>query len=297
MTNVPRRQFLKTSVAAAALPLASEGLGQSHRKGIKKALKFGMVKDGKTVLEKFRLVKELGYDGIELDSPNNLDNAEVLAARDATELPIHGVVDSVHWGKPFSHPDEKVRNEGLEGLLTAIRDAKAYGASSVLVVPAVVNKGITYGDAYRRSQEMIRKALPLATELQIRIAFENVWNNFLLSPVEMGRYIDEFESPLVGCYFDVGNIVRYGWPTHWVEELRHRVMKIDVKGYSRNLQNKTGPWSGFRVELDEGDCQWKEVMELVTQHTPAEWATAEVGGGGRDRLADILKRMRAALDQ
>src|SRR5690606_12903547 len=103
----------------------------------------------------------------------------------------------------------------------------AYGASSVLLVPEVVSKEVSYGDAYKRSQEQIKKAIPLAEELGIRILLENVWNNFLLSPVETARYIDELESPMLGAYFDVGNVVRYGWPEHWIVALGKRIGKLD----------------------------------------------------------------------
>jgi hexulose-6-phosphate isomerase len=297
MKPLDRRSFLATTaLGLAALPKLEQFVASEPSKTpFRKAVKIGMVQEGATLKEKFQLLKDLGYDGVELDSPNNLQLNEVIEARDSTELKIHGVVDSVHWGQPLSHPDEKVREEGLDGLLTALRDAKAYGASSVLLVPAVVNRDVSYGDAYRRSRTMIEKALPLAHELQIQIAFENVWNNFLLSPVEMAKYIDDFQSPLVGCYFDVGNIVRYAWPTHWIDELGQRVFKLDMKGYSRKLQNETGPWSGFKVELDEGDCDWSEVGKRLKAIGYDSWATAEVSGGKRERLQDILARMNRAL--
>ena len=131
-----------------------------------------MVKGEMSLLQKFQLLKELGFDGVELDSPNQLATAEVRAARDASGLRIHGVVDSVHWRKTLSHPEASVRNEGIAGLETALRDAKAYGASTVLLVPAVVNKQVSYADAYSRSQAGIRTVLPLAAELDVRIAFE-----------------------------------------------------------------------------------------------------------------------------
>ncbi|HMS15292.1 MAG TPA: sugar phosphate isomerase/epimerase family protein [Planctomycetota bacterium] len=297
MKSLDRRSFLLATAGGltALSAVAPAPTRVSDGKPFKKAVKIGMVREGNSLREKFQLLKDLGYDAVEMDSPNNLTLEEVLEAKETSGLPIHGVVDSVHWGKPLSHPDPTVRAEGLAGLITALKDAKAYGATSVLLVPAVVNKDISYGDAYRRSQEMIRKALPLATELNIQIAFENVWNNFLLSPVEMARYIDEFDSPLVGCYFDVGNIVRYGWPTHWVEELKHRVFKLDMKGYSRKLQNEQGPWAGFKVELDEGDCDWSDVRARLLTQGFNSYATAEVSGGDRARLADILARMNRVL--
>ena len=140
-------------------------------------------------------------------------------------------------------------------------------ATTVLLVPAVVNKEVSYADAYTRSQAEIRKALPLADELGIKIALENVWNNFLLSPLEEARYIDELDSPMVGAYFDVGNVLRYGWPEHWITTLGKRILKIDIKEFSRKKQNEEGLGKGFDVELLEGDCDWPAVMAALREHS------------------------------
>lgn len=263
----------------------------SKKRAIKKAVKLGMVHGDMPLLDKFKLVRDLGFDGIEPDSPNNLDTNELLAARDATGLVIHGVVDSVHWRQTLSDPDAEVRAAGAEGLETALRDAKAYGASTALLVPAVVNKDVSYDDAYRRSQAEIRKVLPLAEDLGVKIAIENVWNSFLLSPMEAARYIDEFKSPCIGWYFDVGNIVNYGWPEQWVRILGKRIVKLDIKEFSRSKRNDEGLWKGFHVELLEGDCDWPAVMTALDEIGYDGWATAEVGGGGAERLADIAGRM------
>ena len=211
-----RREFLKTS--AATIALLHTGFAEERK--LKKAVKYGMVRIKGTVEEKFALVKSLGYDGIELPAPSNLDQDEVLRARDKTGLPIHGVVDSVHWRQTLGDADPAVRAKGRAGLETALRDAKRYGGSTALLVPAVVNKKIPYDAAYERSQIEIRKVLPLAADLKIKIALENVWNNFLISPLEAARYVDEFKSEWIGWYFDVGNIVRYGWRGTMTQFLR-----------------------------------------------------------------------------
>lgn len=295
-----RRDFVKAGTAVAAGVLAGRASAAEDSAGAdkprgRKAVKYGMIDVEGSMLEKFKLLKELGFDGVEMDSPNSFDRDEVLRARDESGLPIHGVVDSVHWKKPFSSPDAAVRAEGVKALETALRDAKAYGASTVLVVPAVVNKETFYGDAYKRSQEEIRKCLPLAEQTGIKIAFENVWNNFLLSPLEAARYVDEFESPMVGWYFDVGNVIRSGWPEHWIRALGKRIVKIDVKEYSREKRDKQGLWAGFKVELLEGDCDWPAVMKSLRDVGYSGWFTAEIPGGGRDRLTDIAGRMDRIL--
>ncbi|MEZ6071027.1 MAG: sugar phosphate isomerase/epimerase family protein [Pirellulales bacterium] len=241
--------------------------------------------------EKFQLLKELGFDGVEMSSPNGFEIDEVIAARDESGLPIHGLVDSVHWRDTLSHPDPEIRKRGVEGLETALRDAKAYGATSVLLVPAVVNKDVSYDEAYTRSQAEIRKVLPLAQELGVQILLENVWNQFLLSPLEEARYIDELESPMVGAYFDVGNVVNYGWPEQWIRILGPRIVKLDIKEFSRKRRDDEGLSKGFGVKIGEGDCDWPAVMAALRDVNYQGWATAEVPGGDRERLADIAARM------
>jgi L-ribulose-5-phosphate 3-epimerase len=295
-----RRRFLATS-AAMATAATTVGLSspvsaaEKPEKRYKKAVKIGMVRLKGSLLDKFKLLKELGYDGVELNSPDNLKLKDVLNARDKSGLPIHGVVDSAHWRLTLSDADPKVRAQGVAALKTALKDAKAYGATSVLLVPAKVDKKVSYGDAYKRSQAEIKKALPLAEELGIKILLENVWNNFLLSPLELARYIDEFESKMIGAYFDVGNVVRFGWPEHWIAALGNRIGKLDVKEYSRKLQMSKGPWAGFRVKIGEGDCDWPAVMAALKKIGYKGWATAEVGGGGRERLKEIADRMDRVL--
>ena len=257
----------------------------------KKSLKFGMIQEELSVLDKFKLVKDLGFDGVEMDSPNGLDDKEILAARDAVGIEIPGVVNSVHWKAPLSDPDPKVRAQCVESMTTALKACKAYGGTTVLLVPAVVNENIAYEDAYKRSQEEIRKILPVAEETGIKIAIENVWNNFLLSPMEAAQYIDEFDSPMIGWYFDVGNIIRYGWPEHWIQTLGSRIMKIDIKEYSRTRQRDEGIWKGFQVPLGEGDCNWPKVNEALTAVGYEGWGSAEVRGGDRKRLQEISERM------
>lgn len=292
-----RRTFLKTgTMGAAGATLAAGTLTwDASRATIKKAVKFGMVQEDLSILEKFKLLKSLGFDGVEMDSPSTLDRDEVLRARDETGLPIHGVVDSVHWQKTLSDNSPAVRAEGVDGLTTAIEDASVYGASTVLLVPAVVNKEVSYEEAYRRSQKEIRSVLPLARKYGVKIAIENVWNMFLLSPMECARYIDEFESDQIGWYFDVGNVVNYGWPEHWIRILGHRILKLDIKEYSRAIRDQEGPYAGFRVKLGEGDCDWPAVTQALADIGYEGWATAEVAGGDTARLREIARRMDRIL--
>lgn len=303
-TSIDRRAFLKsTGLALAGGGVASaffprDGTLQaapSTGSGLKKAVKFGMVAGDRSVLEKFQLLKSLGFDGVEMNGPSSLDRDEVLRARDETGLPIHGVVNSVHWRSPLSDPDPEVRAVGVEGLRTALADANFYGATTVLLVAAVVKKEVSYADAYARSQAEIRKVLPQAEDLGVKIALENVWNQFLLSPLEFARYIDEFESPAIGAYFDVGNVVTYGWPEHWIRILGPRILKLDIKEFSRKRRNEEGLRKGFDVKLGEGDCDWPAVREALAEIRFQGWCTAEVPGGDAERLKEIATRMDRIL--
>jgi hexulose-6-phosphate isomerase len=288
--GAPRTSPDGASASGPLVPPLSE-----RRRPIAYALKWGMVGTGGSVLERFRLLKDLGYDGVELDSPSDLDLGAVLEAKAATGLATDGLVGSQHWSKPLSHPDPAVRDEGRRALEQGLRDAARLSASSLLVVPAVVGSGISYRDAWERSSAEIRRLLPLASELGVQILFENVWNHFLLSPLEAARYVDQFESPAVGWHFDVGNVVNTGWPEHWIEVLGARIKKLDVKEYSRQKRDDLGLWKGFDVEIGEGDCGWPAVGQALDALGYRGFAAAEVPGGDRARLATILTRMHTAL--
>lgn len=297
MNDMNRRTFLEqaavVSVGVATMPSIANAFHRSTQReqSIHKALKFGMIGGDGTMLEKFKIAKSCGFDGVELDSPADWDLDEALAAKSATGLEIPGVVLSSHWSKPFNHPDSQVRKEASKALDTALHDCKALGGTTVLVVPAVVNGSMGYSEAYNRSIEEIARHVPTAEELGVSIAFENVWNNFLLSPMEAARYVDEFNSKHIGWYFDIGNIVNYGYPDQWIRTLGKRILKLDVKDFSRQKRNDEGLWKGFGVKIGDGDAEWDKVCDALKEIHYSGWATAEVGGGGAERLRDIASRM------
>ncbi|HTG43963.1 MAG TPA: sugar phosphate isomerase/epimerase family protein, partial [Verrucomicrobiae bacterium] len=246
-----RRTFLAQTALAATTALAAPALftqaAPSGQRNIRKAIMYATVGVKGSVLEKFQQCKAAGFEGVEAMSHMKQD--EVLAARDATGLTIPSVCGSKHWDKPLSHPKESVREEGLQALLQTLKDAHAYGAKSVLLVPGVVNKEVSYAECYQRSQEQIRKALPLAQDLKVKIAIENVWNNFLLSPLEAARYLEEFNSPWVAWHFDIGNVITYGWPEQWIHILGKRIATLHIKEFSREKSREEGLGKGFNVEF------------------------------------------------
>lgn len=298
-----RRNFLKANAFAAAAvsvgasltpALAAEATPSiiSGPPLTKKSLKWGMIKeDGLSILEKFKLLKEIGYDGVEFDAPNDLPMKEILDARDKTGLELPGTVCSAHWKYPLSDPDPAVRKICSDAMVKALHDTKQMGGTTVLLVPGVVNDKTTYAEAWERSIIEVKKLIPVAEKTGVKIAFENVWNNFLISPLEAARYVDEFNHPLVGWYFDVGNILRYGWPAHWVEALGKRIMKVDIKEFSLKKMNDEGLWKGFGVELLEGDCNWPAVNKALAKVGYSGWGSAEVPGGDRGRLKVIKEKM------
>ncbi|RNC63608.1 sugar phosphate isomerase/epimerase [Proteiniphilum sp. X52] len=305
-----KREFIKSAAviagATAVAPLSSaltpssasasvgqdKSVGQERDVTLKKSLGFGMINEDLSLTDKFKLAKDLGFHGVELNSPVDFPIAEILEAKEKSGIELPSVVNKDHWSSPLSDPDPAVRKKCIESVAASLREVKELGGDTVLVVPGVVNEKVSYEQAYVNSQNAVRELIPYAEETGMQIALENVWNNFLLSPVEAKRYVDEINHPLVGWYFDIGNVLRYGWPEHWIQTLNRRIMKLHVKEFSRELMNSKGLWEGFKVDLLKGDNNWPVVMQAVRRigHTGG-WLTAEVPGGNRDHLKKISLQM------
>lgn len=290
-----RRQFSKSTLMASALISSASLPGFSSlitpsARTLKKGIMWGSIGVGKTIMEKFQAAKEAGFDGVEPMS--HLDRKEVLAARDSTGLIIASVCGELHWKYPLSDPDPKIRELGVEALKVTIEDASVYGADSVLLVPGIVNETVSYDQCWNRCIEEIGKVLPMAEKLKVKIALENVWNNFLISPMEAASYIDKFKSPYIGSYFDCGNILVYGWPEQWIKILDKRLAKVHIKDFSRKIADKQGKGAGFGVKLLEGDVNWAAVMKSLDDIGYNGWTTVEMPGGDtREGLKDLCDRL------
>jgi hexulose-6-phosphate isomerase len=294
--HLTRRNFLHTAAAGAALAAAGPALtAEAKKPQLKKAVKYDMIRIRGSVEDKLNLVKKLGFLGVEVNSPGGPPREEAVHARDKTGIAIHGVIDSVHWGPRYqlSSPDPEARARGLAALKGGLEDAKVYGADTVLLVPGVVNKDVTYEQCWERSQAEVRKAIPLAEKLGVRIAIEVVWNDFITKPEQLVQYVDQFHSPFVGAYFDCSNMVRYGVPpADWIRRLGKRMLKFDFKGFSKaKFAQKQNPW----VPIGEGDEDWPEILKAMAEIGYNGWATAEVAGGGETELRDVAERMNRCL--
>jgi len=294
--RIGRREFLITSaIAAGSLHAAAGRLAADEKpteKKFKKAVKIGMIrlKPESTLLEKLQLLKELGFDGVELDSPSQVTVEEARRAIGETGVKVPGVVDSVHWNQRLSDPSEEVRAKGLEALRTALKFCKEIGGTSVLLVPGKGTSDANYDQCWERSIAEIKKAIPQAEDLGIHILIENVWNDFLIDPRETARFIDACGSAIVGAHFDIGNAVRYSPPHEWIPILGQRIKKLDIKDYKRPAEGGN-LGAGFSAKLLEGDVDWPRCMAELRKIGYSGWGCAEIQGGGREWLTDVASRM------
>jgi len=292
-TRIDRRTFLHSTLATTAAFAAGAAPAAEAEPKLKKAVKYDMIKIKGPIQEKFELIKSLGFLGVEMDSPSNIDKDEAVKARDKTGIAIHGVIDSIHWNVRLSSPDAGVRSGGRAVLENALLDAKFYGADTVLLVPGKVNEEATYEQCWQRSSAEVRKAIPTAEKNNVKIAIEVVWNNFITKPEQLIEYVDQFKTPYVGAYFDCSNMIKYEVkPGDWIRKLGKRMVKFDFKGFSlTKFKNKENPW----VPIGEGDEDWPDVLKALAEVGYNGWATAEVAGGGPKELKDVAERMKRVL--
>jgi len=281
-----RRDFLKyAAVTAGAGLLATAGRAQNKPEGNRplKALQSNMLPKELLDAQKFALAKKCGFEGIELNGPiKDLAVAKELGAQARQAgVPIHSIVNG--GGGPLSDPRPQNVAKGLAGMELSLRCAKACGADAVLLVPAVVTEEVGYAEAWERSQKNVRQLLPLAKELQVIIAVENVWNKFLLSPIEFAKYVDEFDSPWLRAYIDVGNMILFGFAQDWVRTVGKRIVRIHLKDFKRQ---------GYQwTNLLDGDVNWPQVRQALAEIGFTSYMTTELGGGDEAYLTDLAGRI------
>jgi len=286
-----RRCFLKVAASAAAsatlLPAAHSA---PSGRNLRKAIMYSTIGLKGSVLEKFRVMKEAGFEGVE--PMGGMDRAEVLAAFKTTGLRAASVCCHTHWLKPLSAPDEATRRIGLDGLMLSLRDAQAYGAASVLLVPGVARNGVSYQQCFERSIVEIRKAIPVAKETGVKIAVENVGNNFIVSPEQAIEYLDAINSEWVGWHFDIGNAGRVGPAERWIQVIGKRIVRLHVKDYSAHAADPAA--RADRPKLLEGDTNWPAVMNALDRAGYQGWAISEQPSNQTadvETARDLVQRM------
>jgi L-ribulose-5-phosphate 3-epimerase len=279
-----RRSFL-----AASLTLPAAFAAQS-RLPIRKALYLGMLPRKLSYADRFTLARDTGFEAVECDTaPEQTVAEEIKKAAEAAGIRIHSVMNQAHWKFPLSSGDPQVVAESIKGMETSLRNAKFWGADTVLLVPAVVNAETGYRDALERSRRNIRRLLPLARELNVIIGIENVWNKFLLGPVEFAAYVDGFKSPWVRAYFDVGNILLHGYPQDWIRTLGKRIVKLHLKDFS--FRNNVAAF----VALREGEVNWPAVCKSLAEIGFSGTATCELPSGDAAYLREVSRRVDLIL--
>jgi L-ribulose-5-phosphate 3-epimerase len=284
-----RRTFLTTSAGFAA------GAGMLSAAGgklpIKKAVLLEMLPAKLSYTDRFQLARDSGFEETECPTtPDEHAAEEIKKAAEKTGLRIHSVMNMDHWQYPLSSADPAVVAKCVKGMETSLRNASFWGADTVLLVPAVVNPQTSYRDAWTRSQQQIRNMIPLAQELKVIIAVEEVWNKFLLSPLEFARYVDDFKSPWVRAYFDVGNVVISGYPQDWIRTLGKRIVKLHIKDFKFD-KRECARWTPLR----EGEINWPEVYKALAEIGYSGSATVELDKGDAAYLREVSHRFDLIL--
>jgi hexulose-6-phosphate isomerase len=285
-----RRCFLRTGALAvcAAAPASTSLATSASANRLKKAVCIGVLSEGQTIAEKFDRALKAGFEGVE---PNTLRSAEEVreykAAAASTGIKIHSLMNSDHWKFPLTDNDPEVVTKCLEGIRTSMRNAHELGADTVLLVPGIVTANVRYDEVYKRSQRRIHELLPLAKELGVVLAIENVGNRFLLSPLEFVRYIDELASPFVKGYFDVGNVVTIGYPPDWIRTIGPRLHRVHVKRFEPGADHPRFAATDRRTE----GIDWPDVCKALGEVGYSGWVTAEVRGGDANYLRELSARM------
>ena len=241
----------------------------------------------KSVEENLKLVKEAGFDAVELTfgendvlNPNTDKSSceKIFKQTKKIGLEISSLAPSFYWGYPLTSNKKEIRQKSIDLTLKYIELASYLNAKAVLIVPGLVgadfipnSEVIDYDIAYERMKEAVNQILPKAEKKGIILCLENVWNKFLLSPLEIRDFIDSFKSNYVKAYFDVGNVLLTGYPEQWIKILGNRIKRIHFKDFKRAVGNI----NGF-VDLLEGDVDWKKVMDALRKIGYDGYCTAEV---------------------
>ncbi|HEV8637474.1 MAG TPA: sugar phosphate isomerase/epimerase family protein [Chloroflexota bacterium] len=240
---------------------------------MKKAIWTGGFPPEVPIERRLALASEAGFDGVELVVDETLVGSDAqlrgLAELAGRTVPIHSLMCA--FSRRLGSPDPAERPAAVDAVQRAIRAARLLGADTILVIPAVVSDRVTYEQAWALGQSGLRALIPTAERYGVCLAVENIWNKFLLSPLEMRRFIDEVGHPLVQAYFDVGNVLAFGYPEQWIDVLGRRIRRVHLKDF----KTRVGDIDGF-VQLLEGDVDWPAVMAALRRVGYDSYLTSEV---------------------
>jgi hexulose-6-phosphate isomerase len=308
-----RRSFL--AAGAAGTVLAGAGTHQAEAaetaggpiieppagKRILLSCKLGMIArkvDGKdlTLAERLKLAGQAGFDGVDFDEAGSFTAEQARDAVRESGVFVHNAINHAHWGQRLTSPKEEERATGRKNIEHCLRVSHAAGGSGVLIVIGRGGDGPA-DEIDERARQEIKKLIPLAAALGQMILFENVWNQMHYDhdkppeqmPDRFIQFVDSFNSPWVGMYYDIGNHWKYGQPREWLKAFGRRAVKLDVKGFSR-AKNKF-----VDIASEEDDLPWGEVQKGLDEIGFTGWTTAEVGGGGLERLTLVRQQMQKAF--
>jgi L-ribulose-5-phosphate 3-epimerase len=293
---VNRRTFLAVS-AGTAVP--AKPAPARFVKGICSVI----FPEGMTPAEKFREAKNAGFDGIEIRYGNEITPSmsadEVKRIGDAAREA--GIQIASMWvagpllENPINSPDPAVRARGLESLRKAIEFAAYLHSGALLLYPCRLGNGpkfqVGYEDTWKRVTAELKKAIPWAKDSKVILTPENVWNKFLVSPLEMRAFVDHFRSPWLQTHFDIGNVMQYGYPQDWILTLGPRIKRIHVKDYKLSTRSEQGRF----CDLLEGDVDFKEVMAALVKVGYQGFMSPESSHDAKD--PDKIKKVSQALDK
>lgn len=293
--DTTRRKFFGAAVPGfVALSLSSRpspGPATGGRRlDNKKGLRINMLPKQLSTVAAFRLVRDSGFDQIEPFATFDARRArEIKQSAQTARIEIGSVANPMNWRDPLSSDDPEVGEEGIRTQTAALRNARFWGAEATLVIPGVVTPRVTYHDAWINSRKRIERLIPLAEKLGVAMAFEETANQskFLLSPLEFARYVDDFRTPHVKAYFDVGNIMPIGYPQDWIHTLGKRIAKVHLKDYD--------PKTRKFVNLGDGVVDWPAVRQAFIDIGYSGTFTVELPEGGPAYLRDLSRRIDRLL--
>ncbi|MFW6270547.1 MAG: sugar phosphate isomerase/epimerase family protein [Bacillota bacterium] len=235
--------------------------------------------------QSMKIAQKTGFDGIEINMEEKNKSEEISLNLNSTDkdikkikkkaenlkIEIPSISTSLFWNYSLTDSNKKIREKAINILKKMIDAADILDVDTILVVPGVVNENVSYREAYKRSLRVFQEVESYAEKKEVNIGIENVWNKFLLSPLEMNKFIEKIDSPYVGCYFDVGNVLNFSFPEYWIEILADKILKVHVKDFKTGIGNM----SGF-THLLQGDVNWPRVIKALKEVDYNDYLTAEL---------------------